>query len=610
MGSKYIVDAISGSAVGKDGREGTLIISSSLEIAPDDSSTLTSKHITGSISETYTGQPFINVTGAGSESYNSITGQWTINIGPIPAGGSSLVGWTSPQAGMLNTTGSIAAAGGELGTAYVASNVGSDVFFFISGTIDSRNTANTGSAVFGGDLHISGNLTVEGSSPGGGGGGGSGVGWTSPQAGMLNATGSIAAVGGELGTSYVASNVGSDVFFFVSGTIDSMNTSNTGSAVFGGDAVISGSTKIGHLTSSIHQVTGTLWVSGAIGSHRPWLGINSGSGLGVGGVAEENTTPFIFYVDSGSMGSDYNDGLSAATPLKTIKKALELSPWNVEHSYGIDPETPNWGGGTQINIASGTYNWPTSIYGANELRIMGTTSSFDSMVGNWTVVSSSRPDGSIVDATFSNTYSEDELKGTFIQLSSSLEPVGWIYANEASDGSVTRIYFVCDDGPENLPDNDSFLRLVNLDTKLEPNQYVIESKVSDSINFAIHNVHFRTPENLLPHHGTFNRAFLAFRHSNSSVKNCKFGNDHAVSYNAFSKVSVAHGTTSFQSCYFRLKGRDVTSVENGHRTVYCGDNGTIYLGQGSVLEGCRVMAAAQGSPQVRLNGEIVFSRCF
>ena len=45
-----------------------------------------------------------------------------------------------------------------------------DINFFVSGSIGSRGGATKGTAVFGGDLHISGNLTVDGSSPGGGGG--------------------------------------------------------------------------------------------------------------------------------------------------------------------------------------------------------------------------------------------------------------------------------------------------------------------------------------------------------------------------------------------------------------------------------------------------------
>jgi hypothetical protein len=68
--------------------------------------------------------------------------------------------FTSPAAGKINTTGSAVFAGGELGTSYVATTIGTDVFFFVSGTIGSKDIANTGSAVFGGDVVMSGSLHV------------------------------------------------------------------------------------------------------------------------------------------------------------------------------------------------------------------------------------------------------------------------------------------------------------------------------------------------------------------------------------------------------------------------------------------------------------------
>ena len=56
-------------------------------------------------------------------------------------------------------------------------------------------------------------------------------------------TGATAFVGGQSSPAApdAPSDIGTDVFFFVSGTIGSHGTTNTGSAVFGGDVVISGS---------------------------------------------------------------------------------------------------------------------------------------------------------------------------------------------------------------------------------------------------------------------------------------------------------------------------------------------------------------------------------
>lgn len=76
-----------------------------------------------------------------------ITGQRTINT----LGGDSAFIVTSP--GYLNTTSSVS-FGGDLGSDYETTDVGSDVYFFVSGSQDQKS-------VFGGDVVISGSLNVE-----------------------------------------------------------------------------------------------------------------------------------------------------------------------------------------------------------------------------------------------------------------------------------------------------------------------------------------------------------------------------------------------------------------------------------------------------------------
>ena len=80
----------------------------------------------------------------------------------ISAGGGF---FSSPAGGYLNTTGSTSFAGG-LGTSHVASSVGSDTFFFVSGAVDSRGTSVRGTSVFGGDVVVSGTLSVNRSDAG------------------------------------------------------------------------------------------------------------------------------------------------------------------------------------------------------------------------------------------------------------------------------------------------------------------------------------------------------------------------------------------------------------------------------------------------------------
>jgi len=95
-----------------------------------------------------------------------------------------------------------------------------------------------------------GQVTI--SSTGGGGSGGTNF-FTSPADGKINATGSAVFTGGELGTSYQATSIGSDVFFFVSGSVGSRNTTVTGSTVFGGDVFVSGS--VYGLSGSLTQLS-------------------------------------------------------------------------------------------------------------------------------------------------------------------------------------------------------------------------------------------------------------------------------------------------------------------------------------------------------------------
>ena len=63
--------------------------------------------------------------------------------------------FSSPLPSFLNTTGSISLAGG-LGVNHTSSVIGSDTFFFVSGTIGSKGSATRGTTVIGGDLVVSG----------------------------------------------------------------------------------------------------------------------------------------------------------------------------------------------------------------------------------------------------------------------------------------------------------------------------------------------------------------------------------------------------------------------------------------------------------------------
>lgn len=88
-------------------------------------------------------------------------------------------------------------------------------------------------------------------------------------AGFLSTSGSTS-FGGSLALNHETSDIGTDTFFFVSGTMDSIGTAVRGTAVFGGDVLISGSLYgVSELQLCGREVPGTdtlLFVSGGIGT--------------------------------------------------------------------------------------------------------------------------------------------------------------------------------------------------------------------------------------------------------------------------------------------------------------------------------------------------------
>jgi hypothetical protein len=122
------------------------------------------------------------------------------------------------------------------------SGIGSDVFLFVSGGVATRGTGGSyGVTVIGGDLHVSGNLTVGGTSPGGGGGD---VYWTSTAAGVIQTTGSIVIDGagnnisGLWTTVLGSNNTGTGTSIFVHGAGNTANA--TASHAEGGNTIASG----------------------------------------------------------------------------------------------------------------------------------------------------------------------------------------------------------------------------------------------------------------------------------------------------------------------------------------------------------------------------------
>jgi len=269
-------------------------------------------------------------TGAGAP----VTGKATLtSIGAVIGGGGGATSGTfnEPSPSQLVTTATVSFAGSK-GFSYSASTVGSDTYFFVSGVIGGKDSATPSVGVFGGDLHVSGNISsdgnatvtdlltigqdiqvagvmgVTGSSQLSGGISGSltqlvsGISylvagtnvtitsasngqvtisstggeqyWTSTTNQAIYTSGSalFRGPGGVNGADSPA-DLGTDVFFYVSGSIGSKNTAVTGTAVFGGDLHTSGNLSAdGNATVSQFvsvgnslQVVGVLGVTGSAG---------------------------------------------------------------------------------------------------------------------------------------------------------------------------------------------------------------------------------------------------------------------------------------------------------------------------------------------------------
>tara|TARA_R110001599_G_scaffold242024_3_gene441684 strand:- start:296 stop:1816 length:1521 start_codon:yes stop_codon:yes gene_type:complete len=285
-------------------------------------------------------------------------------------------------------------------------------------------------------------------------------------------------------------------------------------------------------------IDGDLDVSGNIEGVRRYLLDDSGTGLGYGGVVGETLT---LYVDSLS-GSDKNDGLTAPTALKTIKKCLERIPAGME-AWDVNGFEQS----TMINVSSGTYVCPTEIQSNNTIFV-GATSSVETST-NIVQVSASNADGLIVDITFpSGDYSEDALRGQWIRWGTNSTPQlnhGWIYANEAGSANVTRCYVCHHNGAASLPAGQ--IDLINSDVRFE----IPEDKRAGK-GFA--NFHFSVElqfENI-----TFDGAPAVtegaqlFLNGNQKVffRNCKFGSDIA---SKFQLMQVSPGFALLIDCYMQ-----------------------------------------------------------
>jgi len=113
---------------------------------------ITSPAFSGSLTQLQNGTSYL-VAGANITIASASSGQITITSTAT----STDSYFDSPSSGNLVTTGSTSFSGGK-GSSYETSNVGTDTFFFVSGSLTSKDTTTRGTAVFGGDLVVSGTM--------------------------------------------------------------------------------------------------------------------------------------------------------------------------------------------------------------------------------------------------------------------------------------------------------------------------------------------------------------------------------------------------------------------------------------------------------------------
>ena len=226
---------------------------------------------------------------------------------------------TSPNQGYINQS------------VFVTSSIGTDIFLYVSGGIGERNVGGTQSITcFGGDIHISGNLTVDGTSPGGG--GGSNFFW-SPSNPFIEASGSLAITGSGYfkgGLSGSLQQVAPGVPYLLAGPNITIATNSlgqvsiTGSASGGGGSSFyrlevldyystnaTADTTAGQVIFPANQFTGSIVLYGVIANS---------SATATGSVRLYNVTSGS-YVDIGGVGNQY---LSVSGTTPTIVSSVNL----------------------------------------------------------------------------------------------------------------------------------------------------------------------------------------------------------------------------------------------------------------------------------------------
>ena len=228
-----------------------------------------------------------------------------------------IVTGSAPQKTLLiygiDADGSPANQGNIDPTLFDTGSIGTDVFLFVSGTSGGRGGAIPNIVAFGGDLHISGNLTVDGTYPSGGGGGTNF--FTEIALDQIQTTGSVAmtylssSTGGEITGSFTNGQDGTLVASGVDSHAEGQSTTASGisSHAEGGITLASG--------DGSHSEGVFNWASG-VGAHAEGTSTTaSGSGAHSEGT---QTVAYGDYSHAQGWGSETFGTGSFAAGLYTV----------------------------------------------------------------------------------------------------------------------------------------------------------------------------------------------------------------------------------------------------------------------------------------------------
>jgi hypothetical protein len=247
---------------------------------------------------------------------------------------------------------------------FVTSSIGTDVFLYVSGGIGERNVGGAQSiSVFGGDLHVSGNLTVDGTYPSGGGGGNDY--WVSVAPNDIRTTGSIYIDAGAYNGNVIEfDNSGSGATIRVAdNTAASLSPGDLDIFIRAGTDFLNGGTTGG--TTWIYAGDGAEKVPGGAASGGDVI-VNAGNG-GDGASAfpgpKDGGNGGIILIQGGSGGTGVNVGGDGGSVI------IGAGSGNIDISGSGDG-----GGGGSVSLVAGD--------GASATNTAGTGGAFQIVAGD------------------------------------------------------------------------------------------------------------------------------------------------------------------------------------------------------------------------------------